>query len=163
MHCDFDFGFLNSFFNSSLFSCMVFGCCVLVENFINHVRALSLNVVTNCALLVSSSCTCLMLHTASHKKKCWSGSSAPVPRKTNNLISSPILFLCKGGFCCVLEGLGCCACAQGELVCCVCALTGCAWPPLGICDVHTQPPRLLPVKVFNSGGEVVLYCFLITV
>ena len=147
------------FFKSSLISCMVFGYCVLVENFINHVRALSLNVVANCALLVSSFCTCLMFHIASHRKKCWSGSSTPVPWKTGNLISSPILFLCKGGFCYVLEELGYCGCARGELVCCVCALTGCAWPPPGICSVRKQPPRLLPVEVFNSGGEVVCVLF----
>ena len=50
MDCDYDFGFLNSFFNSSLISCMVFGSYVLVENFRNHVRALSPNVVANFAL-----------------------------------------------------------------------------------------------------------------
>ena len=137
MHCDSDFGFLNSFFNSSLISYMIFGCCVLVEKFINHVRALSLNVVANCALLVSSSCTCLMLHIASLKKKCWLGSSMPVPRKIGNLMSSPILFMCKGGFCYVLEELGCCSCARGKLVCCFCALTGCSWPPLSIFGVCT--------------------------
>ena len=159
MHCDSDFGFLNSFLNSSLISCMVFGCCVLVENFMNHVRALSLNVVANYTLLVSSSCTCLMLHTTSQKKKCWSGSFALVPQKTGNLISSPILFLCEGGVCCVLEELGCRGCTQGELVCYICMLIGCAWPPPGIYGVCTQPPRLLPAEVFNSGGEVVCVLF----
>ena len=137
MHYDYNFGFLNSFFNSSLISCMVFGCCVLVENFINHVRALSLNVVSNCAFLVSLFCTCLMFHIASHRKKCWSRSSMPMPRKTGNLISSPILFLCKGGFCYVLEELGYYGCAQGKLVCYVCTLTGYSWPPPGICNVRT--------------------------
>ena len=82
-----------------------------------------------------------------------------VPRKIDNLISSPILFLCKEGFCCVFEGLGCYACARGELVYCVYALTGCAWPPPGICGVRTQPPRLLPIEVFNSSGEVVYVLF----
>ena len=125
-HYDSDFGFLNSSFNSSLISYIVFGCCVIVENFINHFRDLSLNVVANYALLVSSSCTCLMLHTASHEKKCLLGSSVPVPQKTGNLISSPILFLCKGGFCCVLEVLGYCDGTRGLVVYCVCVLTGCA-------------------------------------
>ena len=100
-----------------------------------------------------------MLHTTSDKKKRWSGSYVPVPRNTGNLISSPILFLCKGGFYCVLEGLGYCSCARGDLVCYVCAPTGCAWPPLGICGVRTQPPRLLPAEVFNSSGEVVYVLF----
>ena len=122
MHCDSDLGFLNCFFNSSLISFIVFGCCALDENFINHVRDLSLNVVVNCSLLISSLYTCLIFHTASQRKKCWSGSSAPMPRKIGSLISSPIPFLCKGRFCCALEGLACCGCTLEELVCCDCAL-----------------------------------------
>jgi hypothetical protein len=59
----------------------------------------------------------------------------------------------------VLEELGCCGCARGELVYCVCTLTGCAWPPPSICSVRTQPPRLLPAEIFNSGGEVVYVLF----
>ena len=124
MHCDSDLGFLNSFFNSFLISWMVFGCYVIVENFINHVRDLSLNVVATCTFLISSLCTYLMFHTTSHRKKCWSGSSAPMPRKIGNFISSPIMLLCKGGFCCALEELVCYSCALDESVCCGCALRG---------------------------------------
>ena len=146
---------LNSFFNSSLISYMVFGCYMLVENFINHVRAMSLNVVVSCAFLISSLRTCLMFHTTSHRKKCWLGSSVPVPWKIGSLISSPILLLCKGGFCCTLEELVYYGYALDELVCCGYALIGFSWLPPSICGVCTQPPWLLLVKVLYSDGEVV--------
>ena len=100
-----------------------------------------LNVATHsnlwCNVQTSSSYTCLMLHTTSHKKKCWSGSSTLVPWNTGNLISSPILFLCKGGFCCMLEVLGWCSGTRGKVVYCVCVLTGCVWLPPGISGVCT--------------------------
>lgn len=155
MHCNSDVGFLNSFFNLSVISLIVFGCRVLVENYINDVRALPLNVVVNCALLMSWSCTCLMFHTASHRKKSWLGSSAPVPRKIGSLISSPILLLCKGGFCCTIDGLFCCGCVLDELVYCGYVVRGFTWPLAGIYSVPTQPPWLLPTEVFFPGGEVV--------
>ena len=91
IHCDSNLSFLNSFFSSSLISWIVLGYCALVENFINQVRALSLKVVVNCTLLISSFYTCLIFHTASQRKKCCSGSSAPMPRKIGSLISSPIV------------------------------------------------------------------------
>ena len=78
-----------------------------------------------------------------------------VPQKIGNLISSPILLLCKGGFYCALEELVYCGCAQGELTCCGYTLIGFSWPPPGICSVCTQPPMLLPAEVFSSGGKVV--------
>ena len=78
-----------------------------------------------------------------------------MPRKIGSLISSPILLLCKGGFCCALEELVCCSCALDKLVYCGYVLGGFSWPPPGICGVLTQPPWLLPAKVLCSGGEVV--------
>ena len=145
MHCDSNLGFLNSFFNSSLISLMVCGCCALVENFINHVRALSLNVVVKCTLLMSSLCTWLMFHIASQRKKWRSGSSTLVPQKIGSFISSPILLLCKRGLCCALD----------KLVYCSSTLGGLVWPWVGIYGVLTRPPWLLPAEVFYSGGEVV--------
>ena len=88
-----------------------------------------------------------MFHIALHRNKCWSGSSALVPQKIGSLILSPILHLCKGGFCC--------GCTLEELVCYDCALGGFAWPPPSVFGVLTRPPWLLPTEVLCSGGEVV--------
>ena len=104
---------------------------------------------------MSSLYTCLMFHTTSQRKKWRSGSSVPVPRKIGSLISSPILLLCKGGFCYALEELVYCGCVLGELVCYGYALWGFAWPRPGIYGVLTGPPWLLPNEVFCSGGEIV--------
>jgi hypothetical protein len=117
--------------------------------------ALSLNVVVNCTLLLSSSWTCLMFHTASQIKKCWSRYSAPVPRKIGSLISSPILHLRKVGFYCAVEGLFCCGRVLDAFVCYVYVVRGFSCLLAGICSVPTQPPWLLPIEVFSSGGEVV--------
>ena len=70
-------------------------------------------------------------------------------------MSSPILLLCKGGFCYALAKLVYCGCALNELTCCGCTLIGFAWPPPGICSVHIQPPWLLPTEVFCSCGTLV--------
>ena len=68
-----------------------------VVYFMYHVKARSLSVVTNCTSLRLSLLIVLMVHMASHINKCCSESSAPVPLKVGNFMSSPILFLC-GGF-----------------------------------------------------------------
>ena len=63
-----------------------------------------------------------MDHTASHQNQFCSGSSAPVPLKVGNFMSSPILFLCGGfGFAVVLP-LGGVGVGDVAVVCTVCEL-----------------------------------------
>ena len=95
IYCDSDLGFLNSLIIAVLTRTSVLGCVEVY--FIYHVKARSLSVVTNCTSLMLSSWSPLMVHMASHRNQCYSGSSAPVPLKVGNFMSSPILFL-RGGF-----------------------------------------------------------------
>src|SRR5271156_10189 len=91
IHCDSDLGFLNSFIIAVLTSVSVLLWPAVY--FIYQVKALSLNVVANWTSLMLSSWICFMVHMASHRNQCCSGSSAPVPLKIGNFMSSPILFL----------------------------------------------------------------------
>ena len=63
-----------------------------------------------------------MVHTASHRNQCCSGSSAPVPLKIGSFISSPILFLRGGCWFVVLLQLGVVGEGDVAVVCTVCEL-----------------------------------------
>ena len=104
IHCDSDLGFLKSFIMAILTWTSVLGTAEVY--FIYHVKARSLSVVTNYTSLILSSWIALMVHTASHRNQCCSGSSAPVPFNIGSFISSPILFLCGGCWFVVLLPLG---------------------------------------------------------
>ena len=93
IHCDSDLGFLNSLIMAVLTWTSVLGVAVY---FMYHVKAHSLSVITNCTSLRLSSLIVLLVHMASHRNQCCSGSSAPIPLNIGNFISSPILFL-RGG------------------------------------------------------------------
>ena len=95
IHCDSNLGFLNYLIITVLTSTSALICADVYS--IYHVKDLSLSVVANCTSLVLSSSIPLMVHTASHRNQCCFGSSAPVPLKVGNFISSLKLFL-RGGF-----------------------------------------------------------------
>ena len=63
-----------------------------------------------------------MVHTASHRNQCCSGSSAPVPLKVGSFMSSPILFLHGGCWFAVLLPLGGVDVGDVAVVCTVCEL-----------------------------------------
>ena len=67
IHCDSDFGFWNSLSNAYLISTSDLSCPggVVALNFMYHVKALSLNVVSSCAILAWSVGVCFTAHTAS--------------------------------------------------------------------------------------------------
>ena len=104
MHCDSDLGFLKYLIMAVLTCTSVLGIAEVY--FIYHVKAHSLSVVTNYTILIFSSWSPLMVHTASNKNQCCSWCSSPVPLKVGSFISSPILFLRGGCLFTVLLPLG---------------------------------------------------------
>ena len=120
IHYDSDLGFLKSLIMAILTCTSVLG--IVEVYFIYHVKAWSLSVVTNYTSLILSSYIPLMVHTASHRNQCCSGSSAPVPLKVGNFMSSPILFLCGGCRFVVLLPLGSVDVGDVAVVCTVCEL-----------------------------------------
>ena len=86
MLCDSDLGFLNYLIMAALISSNV-GLLVL-ENFMNHVRARSQKEVMSCAARTSRSVIFFTFQTASHKNQNCVGYSDPVPLKMGSLMSS---------------------------------------------------------------------------
>ena len=120
IHCDSDFGFLNSLIIAVLTSMSGLFCAVVY--FIYHVRALSLSVVANWASLTLSYWICLMVHIALHKNQFCYGSLPPAPLKVGNFISSPIPFQRSGFWFAVLLPLGGVNVGGLKVVCTICGL-----------------------------------------